>query len=286
MKKVEIRIIRDDKKEFIIDNTLWAIPSDGLEGFDSIENEVSEENYYSGAGTRVTANRIKSKERTITARLMNPSINEIQRAVVVSFFNPEHKFSVYVTYQGRTRWCEGYQIGFSCPTGNVYKSIEITWTLLSNMPYMLSTDNFGQNIGELIPMFCFPFRSIVNYGGGVGVFKFAKEVLIENGGDTKTFFKCMIYATGEVENPKLIKGDKYVRILDTMQENDAYVLDFESTPPTVKKNGVNAIGKLDRTSSLINMAIDVGGDIFGFDADSGSNNMRVEIYRYERYNGI
>ena len=135
-------------------------------------------------------------------------------------------------------------------------------------------------------MFCFPFRSIVNYGGGVGVFKFAKEVLIENGGDTKTFFKCMIYATGEVENPKLIKGDKYVRILDTMQENDAYVLDFESTPPTVKKNGVNAIGKLDRTSSLINMAIDVGGDIFGFDADSGSNNMRVEIYRYERYNGI
>lgn len=286
MKKVEVKVIRDDKMEFVFDNVIWGIPSDGLTGFDSVDNEVYEENYYNGAGSRITGTRIKSKERTIKARLMNPALNEIQREVVISFFNPEHTFSIYVTYQGRTRWCEGNQIGFSCSTGNVYEPLEITWSILSPMPYMLSTENFGQNIGEIIPMFGFPFRSIIGYGFGSGVFKFAKEVLIDNDGDTKTFFQCSIIATGTVENPKLIKGDKYVRIIDTLQSGDVYTIDFVSKPPKIKKNGVNSIGKIDKTSSLIGMSIEVGGDVFGFDADSGSNNMQVNIYRHKRYNGI
>ena len=31
---VKVRIVREDGQEFILDNTLWMIPSDGLDGWD------------------------------------------------------------------------------------------------------------------------------------------------------------------------------------------------------------------------------------------------------------
>ena len=285
-KEVKVKIIRDDGKEFVIDHSIWGIPSDGLIGFDSVTNEVYTENMASGDGSRKTGARIAEKDRTIKARLMNRALNEIQRHVVISFFNPKYSFKVYVTYQGRTRWCDGEQIGFSCPTANIYKPLEITWTILSTMPYLKSVDNYGENIAELIPMFGFPFRSLEGIGFGVGVYKFAKNVLIDNAGDVETFFQCSITATGDVKNPKIVKDNKYVRIIDELVEGDVYVIDFVARPPTVKKNGINAIGKIDRTSSLTGMSLEVGGARFGFDADTGSDNMRVEIYRYERFLGI
>lgn len=284
MKKVEVRVIRDDNKEFVFDNTVWGIPSDGLIGFDTVDVESFNENV--PVGSRNTGTKVKDKDRTVKARLMNPALNELQRAVVISFFNPLHTFKVYVTYQGRTRWCEGRQIGFKCPNKNVYEPLELTWTILSNMPYMLSIENFGENIGELVPLFGFPYNSIIGVGFAVGSYRFAKEVLIDNNGDVETFFQCAITATGSVENPKLIKDNKYVRIIDTMKKGDVYVIDFVASPPTIKKNGKNFIRNLDKTSSLVDMALDVGGSKFGFDADSGSNNMKVEIYRHERYLGI
>lgn len=284
MKKVEVRIIRDDKKEFTLDNVVWGIASDGLIGFDTVDVESFNES--TQVGSRHTGIKVKDKDRTIKGRLMNPALNEIQRAVAISFFNPLHTFKVYVTYQGRTRWCEGRQIAFECPSKNIYEPIEVTWTILSNMPYMLSTENFGENIGELVPLFSFPYGSPIGAGFGVGAYKFAKEVFVENKGDVDTLFQVSITATGDVTNPKLIKDNKYVRMIDTMKNGDVYLIDFVANPPTIKKNGENYMRKIDKTSALLDMALEVGGSTFGFDADSGSKNMKVEIYRHERYLGL
>ena len=39
---VLIKIIRSDKKEFVIDGTDWAIPSkNGLDGFGTFENDIN-----------------------------------------------------------------------------------------------------------------------------------------------------------------------------------------------------------------------------------------------------
>lgn len=286
MKKVEVRIVRDDQKEFVLDNAVWGIPSDGLEGFDSVDNEIFTENMASGDGSRYTGERVSEKERTVKARLLNASLNETMRYYAISFFNPKHSFKVYITYQGRTRWCEGRQIAFSCPTGNVYKPIEIKWSILSTMPYMMSVEDFGKDIASSLPLFSFPFWSIVGYGFGTGTYRFAKEVEIDNEGDVETFFRCVITATGDVTNPKLLKDNKYVRIKDVLHEGDVYEIDFVKKPPTVKKNGVNAIGNIDRTSSLTKMMMDVGTSKFGFDADNGSNSMSVTLYYNQRYLGV
>lgn len=283
-KKVEIKIIRNDNKEFLIDGTEWGITK--LDGFNGVDNIIYSEDKCVGDGSTFSGERVGDKDRTISVRLKNKNLNEIMRKVVISFFNPKYTYKVYVTYQGRTLWCQGRQIGFSCDMINVYQPIIFTWTILSNMPYMMSVDNFGKNIASIIPMCGFPFVSILNKGFNVSVFNFAKQVLIENDGDIGTFIQCVISAKGNVENPKLIKDGKYVRIIDNMVANDIYVIDFAANPPTVKKNGINAISKTDRTSNFVDMDLLVGDNTISFDADNGSNNMEVILYYNKRYLGL
>ena len=39
--KVCIRFVRSDEREFLIDGTDWKIPSKGLDGFGSYENDIT-----------------------------------------------------------------------------------------------------------------------------------------------------------------------------------------------------------------------------------------------------
>ena len=68
--------------------------------------------------------------------------------------------------------------------------------------------------------------------------------MLDNDGDVDTYCKAVISANGEVTNPKITINDNYVRIIDTMQENDIIIIDFTQNPPTVKKNGINCCLKL------------------------------------------
>lgn len=285
MKKVvDIKVIRDDAKEFIFDRTLWGITY--LDGFNGVNNEIFSDNNAIGDGSIFSGERVGDKDRTISAKLINKNLNEIMRKVAISFFNPKHTYKVYVAYQNQTMWCEGRQIGFSCPMGNIYRPIELTWTILSNMSYMMSVDNFGKDIASIKPMSAFPYLAKIGVGCIGGKYNFTQNVLIENDGDVDTFFQCIITAKGDVINPKIVKDDKYVRLIDTMIDGDVYVIDFVSSPPTVKKNGANAISKTDRTSSFTDMGLTVGDNDISFNADNGSSNMQVVLYYNKRYLGL
>ena len=287
MGKVEIKLIRDDKKEFVIDGVLWGIPSDdGLKGFDSVDFDARYTDLAYGDGGIEENGRVGVKDRTIKAILRNPALSETQRHVVQSFFNPKHHFKLYITYMGVQRWCEGRLAGFQQSTKNIYKRLQIMFTLRSTMPYLQSVDDFGKDINSSIPLACFPYQSRVNYPWGCGVTRFAQFVELENDGDVETFFRCVIVANGTVKNPKLLKDDKYIRILDTLQRGDVYEIDFVKKPLTVKKNGANAIGKTDRTSNFLDMLLDVGASKISFDAEQGANDMSVTLYYNKRYTGV
>lgn len=283
-KEVILRIIRSDTQEFIIDGTVWGITA--LDGFNGVSNTIYSDDNSVGDGSTFSGERVGDKDRTFSARLLNKNLNEIMRKVVISFFNPKYTYKVYVTYQGRQLWCEGRQIGFKCPMSNVYQTIEITWTILSNMPYMLSVDDFGKDLASIVGMSGFPYLSKVGSGKPSGRYNFAQNVLIENDGDVETFFQCVITAKGDVENPKIAKDGKYVRIIDDLVNGDIYIIDFIASPPTVKKNGVNAISNTDRLSNFSNMQLSVGDNTVSFDADNGTANMEVVLYYNKRYLGL
>ena len=130
----------------------------------------------------------------------------------------------------------------------------------------------------------FPYLCNPEFGGApTGVFEFSENVILNNDGDVDTYCKVVITARGEVVNPKIIIGDKYVRIIDIMEDSDVITIDFTANPPTVQKNGVNVIGNTDKTSSFIGMELAVGDTEVSFDADDGTNLMEVQLFYNKLY---
>lgn len=291
---VIVRIVRDDGEEFWIDNERWMIPNDGLENWANLPHSVSVQENASYDGGIVTNQRVEAVDRTVEAELLSPEGNAEARAEAIRFFSPRRTYDVHLTYQGRTRWCQGVQYAFKCETGNIYQPVAISWTVLCPMPYLLSEDNFGKDVAFITAKFGFPYHSVVQstpagvYKRGfvMGVYDFNRTVDIRNDGDVTTFPRVVVRADGTVENPKISIGDKFVRFVGTLRQGDELVIDFEQRPPRVTLNGQNAINKVDRASSFTSFQIEAGDTTFEYDADSGENVMSVSLYYWKRYLGI
>lgn len=289
-KKVLIQIKRNDGKEFNINGSDWKIPSNGLDGFGGFENDITTVDNAVGDGGTDVSSRIGPKDRFIVAKSVNPAMNEILRKVALSFFGSKYTYSVYITYMGVTRWFEGKLHKFDLPTRNIHRTMTMTIVFHCADPFLRSYDNFGKNIASIMGMIAFPYLCSVTVGTPQGVtggrYNFAQKVVLENDGDVETFCQAAFTAKGEVVNPKLVVNGNYVRIIDTMVEGDVIVIDFTKQPPTVKKNGINCIGKCDKTSAFDDMALSIGTSEVSFDADAGSNLLDVSIYYNKLYEAI
>lgn len=290
---VKARIVRSDGQEMTLGDGEWRIPKDGLENWANLPYSVSSVEIPSYDGALVTSKRVSAVDRTITAVAMKSDESEALRALAIKFFNPKFSFSVYLTYMGRTRWCRGEQIGFKASEGNIYENVEITWTLLCPNPYLLSVNDFGRDIAEVVPRFGFPWGSYageqpapVARGFIVGERVFQKKVEIGNDGDVPSGMVATITAKGDVLNPLVRIGDGTVRIITAMSAGDVAVLDASSRPPRLTINGENAMHLLDRNSSILDMMIQPGKTTVEYDADDGDQYMSVNISYYKQYLGV
>lgn len=185
---------------------------------------------------------------------------------------------------GKTLWCDAKVRIVSIPSENMYSLTKFTVSFVRESPYLKSIDEFGENLAQTMNIYGFPSYITSNVGLVYDYFKFADYVDITNDGDVDTFMRVVFTATGEVVNPKIIKDNKYVKILDTMQNGDIYELDFVKL--TIKKNGNNAIGKIDRTSDFSAMKLNIGDNIVSYSADSGEALLGVYIYYNKLYLGV
>lgn len=285
---VKVKFIRDDLKEFLIDNEYWTIPSkEGLQNFGYFENDFTMVQNAISDGSMIASHRMGMIDRTISFFNQKPRVNnQVDRARLLGFFSANHKYKIYVTYLGVTRWCEGMIYKCDIPTQNINWRLDVTITFICPNPYLKSFDNFGRDIANITAMAGFPYLSRLETGFTTGAYEFSRVVTLNNDGDSKATFKAVFRALGTVVNPKLIVDNYYVTVLDTMGNGDEIEMDFTASPPTIKKNGVNWIGHCDRTSQFDKMFLDVGDNTVSFDATNGSNNLSVSIYYNKLYCGI
>ena len=286
MAKVLVKLVRSDGREFTINDNHWKIPSNGLEGFGSFDNDISIVDNAIGDGGIITSYRVSQKDRTIRAISRNINLTEILRDEATAFFNPKMTYKVYLTYIGRTRWAEGRIEKFSLSTGNIYQPMELSVTFLFADPYLRSYEDFGKDIASIAPLAGFPYLCTVAQGSPTGVFNFASTVNLSNDGDVEAYCKVVITASGPVTNPKIIINGHYVRVLDEMVADDVIIMDFAANPPTVRKNGTNYIGRCDRTSEFDQMGLSIGDSALQYDADYGTNLLSVSVYYNKLYSAM
>ena len=155
---------------------------------------------------------------------------------------------------------------------------------MREQPFWCSVDEFAHDIAGIIPKYGYPLYDIPDVGFAYDTFHFAKNVLIDNDGDTECYCKAVLVAKGTVIKPELIKNGKYVKILDTMNTGDTYILDFVNM--SVTKNGFNAIVNIDKGSSFTDMQFDVGENIISYDCEFGDNVLTVTLYFNKLYGGV
>lgn len=283
---VTVKFIRDDNEEFFIDGETWKIPSDGLEGFDYINPLITTQKKAYNDGSFYQSTTIGEKDRTITAVLLNRALNKSMRERLRSFFGVKRVFDVFINYNGVERKFNGYLYAYKLPTKNIYDFLTLTVTILSPQPYLLSVDEFGQNIGQRYAKFGFPIPSIVNKGFVFSVLKYAQSAILENDGDIYTYPRIVIHSNGEIINPKVMIDDKYIKYNDTLNANDVLTIDLTNDQAQVMLNDTNVIGKTDRRSSFTNFKIEIGSNNFSYDAQTGANLMDVTVYFNKRYGGL
>lgn len=281
-KTVICKFVRDDKKEFIIDGSLWGITS--LDGIAVLDFDIFSEKKGVGYGERVTGKRVGSRDIVVKAKTKSSKINDVFRDLAVSFFLPTHSYDLFLTYLGKERWISGEIEKFKCPSKNVYLPIEVQINMFCADPCWKSIDEFGKNIASETPMFSFPYIEDGVHGVNASISNFAQEVQLYNDGDVETYCTAVISAKGNVTNPSITVGGKFIRIKDTMEEGDIIVIDIENAK--VYKNETNIITKVDRQSTFVGMQLAVGTNTISFDADNGSNLLDVYIYYNKLYMGV
>lgn len=282
-----LKIVRNDQRIFYLggsykDNASWGITE--ISGVDSIENVMNTVTPAVGDGTEITSERIPARNIDIFASVKDRRNNTEERRNALVFFNPKYSFTLYVTKGGVTRWCVAKLERFQCREKPPDQHVSMSIALLCRDPYFYSVDNYGKNIAAVTGCFGFPYISPVGKGFRTGFYNFSKQVSIENTGDVETYARIVIDAGGRVRNPKILQNDAFIRLLDTLQEGDR--LEIDMTKNTIRKNGVNCIGKVDRRSSFTEMKIRPGDNEVAFDADDGDANMKVFLYYHLRYLGV
>lgn len=298
--RANVLIHRSDGQTFAMDDKPIGLLE--LKGVDAPAMEVFTEKNAVGDGDTVTGSRVAAREITIRAKSRGGIKNAILRARAVVFFDPQYTYDVDISYDGVTRTARDCRLrAVAIPSGSLYQPLDITATFLCPYGYLDGEGGMdGVDLNSITPRLGWPYVSMMKDGvpgkarSGLddapgmlfGVYNYDKTVVIHNRGSAPTWVRGVFTAMGPgtVQNPKLIHGDAFVRVLYTMNPGD--VVDIDTEKRIVRINGVNALNKIDKASSFGGMRVDPGYSVIGFDADTNPDQLSARVYFQIRYLGI
>lgn len=298
--RANVLIHRSDGQTFAMDDKPIGLLE--LKGVDAPAMEVFTEKNAVGDGDTVTGSRVAARDITIRAKSRGGIKNAILRARAVVFFDPQFTYDVDISYDGVTRTARDCRLrAVAIPSGSLYQPLDITATFLCPYGYLDGEGGMdGVDLNSITPRLGWPYVSMMKDGvpgkarSGLddapgmlfGVYNYDKTVVIHNRGSAPTWVRGVFTAMGPgtVQNPKLIHGDAFVRVLYTMNPGD--VVDIDTEKRIVRINGVNALNKIDKASSFGGMRVDPDYSVIGFDADTNPDQLSARVYFQIRYLGV
>lgn len=275
-------IFSSQDKEILMNKTseFRIISIDGLESSSySIKNIDSNTD-----GADVTYRKIEPREITIVGDVKKNCNEDINRRILINFFNPKVDGILSVTRNDDKKKISYVVSSFRFLNTKMSDFLQFEIILECPNPYFESIDNYGKDIANVTKQFAFPLAIVQNKGKIMGYKTYNNNATLDNDGDCETGCEIHIKALGNVVNPKIVLNDKYILVNTTMNINDELVINTNQRKKSVKLNGVNIIQRIDRNSSFFNLA--VGSNIMSYESTEGYENMEVNIYYSKKYLGV
>lgn len=234
-------------------------------------------------GSRVTFRKIEPREITITGDVKKNDNEDINRQLLISFFNPKFDGELRVKRNSNEKKISYTVSSFRFTNKKMNEWLQFELILECANPYFESVDNYGKNIALITKQFAFPLvicpKKIMGYK------TFNNKVLLLNDGDCETGCEIRIKATaGTVSNPKIFLNDQFVAVNVDMVIGDELIINTNQRQKSIMLNGENIIQKIDRKSSFFNLS--VGDNTMTYESDEGYQDMEVNVYFYKKYLGV
>lgn len=281
---VIIRAVRDDGQVFEYNGEDWGLTS--LEGVDFPKFEIFKSNRGYGNGSIITGKRKEARDIDLVARERNASNNVLDRAAVIGFHNSNYTFDLFLTYAGVTRIAKGCQLqGAKCPTGNVYRALELTVSYLHPESDLLGENSESTNFTAVDPLW--HVTRAYPPGGALafGVINHATSKVLNYLGSEDTFVKIRIEATGLVEGINIKLRDIALHVNVTLGAGD--ILEIDSENKTIKLNGADMPPASYTGENLPRLILKYGDNVVSVAADDeGNTAYDAEVTYVGRYGGL
>lgn len=234
-------------------------------------------------GAIITHKKINPREIKITGDVKKNENEDINRQLLISFFNPKYDGELRIKRNSVERKINYSVSDFRFINTKMNEWLQFELVLECVNPYFSSVDNFGNDVASVSKMFAFPL--VICPTKIMGYKTFNNNVVLKNDGDCETGVEIHIKCAGDkIENPKISLNDKFIELKVSMVRGDILIINTNQRKKSITLNGQNIIQKIDRKSSFF--SLDIGTNVLEYTADDGYVNMEVYVYFNKAYLGV
>lgn len=265
----------------------------GFIGADGTDTNITSSKGVGQDGTTITNVSLEPRPLQIIGKVKENDKATLakRRAKLLQVFNPKVQGWLQYEYgdvKRRIRCQVESAPTFSMPF-KIFNVLDFIVYLVAPNPYWQSLNQSKAEIAIWRGAFEFPLE-LVDEGIEIGFREPSLIVNVFNQGDVACGIKIQFKALATVENPSLfnVNTREYFKINKTMEAGEVVTITthFQNKRVELNKNGVisNAFNYIDPQSTFLQL--DVGDNLFRYDADEGIDNLEVSIWHTPQHLGV
>lgn len=263
-----------------------------IEGIDSGEFELDISNNALYDGVSITNRKIKYRSIVIECEYRGENL-ESERRKLAGFFNVHNDGSLIINYMGTQRKINYVTENFNAKLENVYMPLKFLVQLYCPDPFLTDVEEQREELAFWQGDFYFPL--VIPQSTGITMGHRAPSLIVNilNKGDVPTGMKIVFEAKGTLKNPSLfnVNTREFIRINKEMVPGEKIIINTNrgnkgivSISNGVTTNILNYIDIIGGGNTFLQL--DVGSNLFRYDADEGLDNLEVNIYHHNKYLGV
>lgn len=279
-----------DNEFFDLSNSPYYI--ENIEGVDGLSNIFSKTKGMFQDGNIISSKTIDSREIVITGIIKGTTTEEIQlrRKKLIKLFNLKSKGFLKYNYGGSTKQIEVEISKAHIFTKRISSKLQ---TYIVNLdapnPFWQDISENKANVALWKGTFKFPLK-IKQPGILMGYKEPSLIVNVLNNGDVPCGMIIEFRARGTLKNPYLfnVNTREYIKVNRTMTAGEKIIINTSYGKKRIESevNGIktNILNYFDLTSTFLQL--DVGDNLFRYDAEENLSNLEVNIYYNQQYLGV
>ena len=259
---------------------------DGLHGFDCTGFDVKISSYAASHGGYVRTRRFAERELSLTFEIAaDGAERERIRRKIISMTTPESDGVLDINLFGIRRSIDVIPAdGQEFVRGTFSDRIEVTLHLIAPQVFFRDHESRIVRFRDTAPILTFPMNFMAGAGMASGIYRTTDTARAENPGDTSCGITAKIRASGgDIVNPGLRCGERFIRCPLTLHDGDELVIDTRLRLKSITLNGERCF-LFERDSTFFSLP--KGESSLCVTCDSGGEFAECEIEYLPAYFGM